>query len=67
MNRVGQVHLVDGLSRSLDYRLQWFNKNQSLIFGNRDNSYDDYYIEENEMSCNNITDLNNQLKLKKKL
>ena len=67
MNRVGQVHLVDGLSRSLDYRLQWFNKNQSLIFGNRDNSNDDYYIEENEMSCNDINDLNNQLKLRKKL
>ena len=65
MNRVAQYHLVDGLSRSLDYKLKWHNKNQALIFGNRDNSYDDYYMEENEMSCNNIQDLNEQRILKK--
>ena len=67
MNRVAQYHLVDGLSRSLDYKLKWHNKNQALIFGNRDNSNDDYFIEENEMSSNTIAELNEQRILKKKI
>jgi hypothetical protein len=66
MNRLGQYHLVDGLSRSIDYKLKWHDKNRELIFGIKDNSYDDYYTDiNNEMSCNNIADVEAQKLLKK--
>ena len=32
MNRVAQYHLVDAISRSIDFKLQWQKSNQTLIF-----------------------------------
>jgi hypothetical protein len=58
INRVAQYHLVDALSRSIDFKLQWQKSNQALIFGTRDNSFDDFYKEDNEMSTNNIEEIN---------
>jgi hypothetical protein len=67
INRVAQYHLVDAISRSIDFKLQWQKSNQALIFGTRDNSFDDFYREENEMSTNNIEELNQQQKLMKQV
>ena len=67
MNRVAQYHLVDAISRSIDFKLQWQKSNQTLIFGTRDNSFDDFYREDNEMSTNNIEELNQQQKLIKQV
>jgi hypothetical protein len=68
MCRLAQYHLVDGLSRSIDYKLKWFDKNKGLIFGQKDNTYDDYYMENDmEMSCSNIEDLAMQKSLKKNM
>ena len=68
MCRLAQYHLVDGLSRSIDYKLKWFDKNRGLIFGQKDNTYDDYYMENDmEMSCSNIEDLAMQKSLKRNM
>jgi hypothetical protein len=68
MSRLAQYHLVDGLSRSIDFKLKWHDKNKALIFGNREKTYDDYYVENNnnEMLCNNIVELESQKDLTKK-
>ena len=66
MSRLAQYHLVDGLSRSIDYKLKWHDKNKELIFGIKDNSYDDYYTDNNiEMSYNNIVNIEEEKNKKK--
>ena len=47
MCRVAQYHLVDGISRSIDYALQWHKKNTNLIFGMKDTTYNEYYHNNN--------------------
>jgi len=65
MPRVAQYHLVDGISRSIDYKLKWHDKNKQLIFGYKDTSYaENYQDNNNEMSCNDLNTLNEHNKLK---
>jgi len=65
MCRVAQYHLVDGISRSIDYTLQWHKKNTNLIFGMKDSTYDDYYHNINDNQYNN-GDMQKQEQLLKK-
>ena len=63
MCRVAQYHLVDGISRSIDYTLQWHKKNTNLIFGVKDTTYDEYYhSDENEYNNADILVQENNLK-----